>query len=123
MSLRLNAASSKTPPSPPDARQREIVVMLGQMVNFWTPEGLWALFQRNPVPEGLAQSTAAFIADKPRLWSAAFLATRPRQRFFDVHPDGDRIAAAPTLQNAPPQDKVVFVLNFFEQLRQLASAK
>jgi len=35
----------------------------------------------------------SFRADKPTLWSEQRLNVRPRQNRFDLHPDGDRIAA------------------------------
>ena len=51
---------------------------------------------------------------------------RPRQRSLDLHPDGDRLAlaAAPDAQTVVKQDRVVFIFNFFDELRRLApSAK
>ncbi len=66
----------------------------------------------------------SFRAEKPRLWSEATLAERrsPRTRNFDLHPDGQRFAVLQTAQSpaASKVDKVVFVLNFFEQLRRMA---
>ena len=45
-------------------------------------------------------------------------------RGFDLHPDGERVAlrAEPDSQAAAKfkQDKVVFIFNFFEELRRLA---
>ena len=67
----------------------------------------------------------SFRADKPRLWSEARFITRPRQRSFDLHPDGNRFAiAAVTETQAVKEDKVVFIFNFFDELRRIApSAK
>ena len=65
----------------------------------------------------------SFRADKPRLFSERPLNPRPRQRAYDLHPDGDRVALAATsnlLQGK--QDKVVFFFNFFDELRRLAPA-
>ena len=43
---------------------------------------------------------------------------------FDLHPDGERFALAPVA--FPPggakQDKVVFIFNFFDELRRIAPA-
>jgi len=60
--------------------------------------------------------------DQPRLWSETRLLRRPRRRGFDLHPDGTRFAAAiaPQTVTAVKQDKVVFVFNFFDELRRLA---
>ena len=67
----------------------------------------------------------SFRADKPKLWSEGRFLTRPRQRSFDLHPDGERfaLAAAPEAQSSARQDKVVFIFNFFDELRRLAPVK
>ena len=64
----------------------------------------------------------SFKKDQPRLWSETRLLRRPRRRGFDLHPDGTRFAAAiaPQTVTAVKQDKVVFVFNFFDELRRLA---
>jgi serine/threonine-protein kinase len=64
----------------------------------------------------------SFKADKPHVWSDQVILPLPRTpRFFDLHPDGERLAVAipPT---GPEQkiDHVTFVLNFFDELRRLA---
>jgi Tol biopolymer transport system component len=66
----------------------------------------------------------SFKADKPRLWSEQAILTTPRQRTFDLHPDGERIAAGvPSGQAGGKFDKVTFVFNFFDELRRIAPAK
>jgi Tol biopolymer transport system component len=65
----------------------------------------------------------SFRADKPRVWSPTPTLPRPRLRPFALHPDGERIAiaaASPTTGAPSKQDKVVFVFNFFDELRRLA---
>ena len=64
----------------------------------------------------------SFHADQPRLWSEARFALRSRQRAIDLHPDGERfaVAAVPETQAAVKQDKVVFIFNFFDELRRIA---
>jgi hypothetical protein len=46
-------------------------------------------------------------------------------RIFDLHPDGKRVAVALPAQASPEAggDKVVVVLNFFDELRRLAPRK
>jgi hypothetical protein len=66
-----------------------------------------------------------FKPEKPRLWSSRSIVTPPLQmygHFLDMHPDGQRLAAsvAPEVRSSNGQDQpalVVFVLNFFEELR------
>jgi serine/threonine-protein kinase len=65
----------------------------------------------------------SFRAEKPRLWSEAQFTQRgPLLRSFDLHPDGERFALQPAEQTqaAAKQDKVIFVFNFFDELRRLA---
>ncbi len=64
----------------------------------------------------------SFQADQPRLWTEPGFLLRPRYRSFDLHPDGNRfaLAAVPQTQAAVKQDKVVFVFNFFDELRRIA---
>jgi serine/threonine-protein kinase len=65
----------------------------------------------------------SFRAQKPRLWTdARFIPGGPGQRQFALHPDGTRIALAGVLesQNEVRPEKVVFVLNFFDELRRIA---
>ena len=59
----------------------------------------------------------SFRAEKPRIWfEGTFIGS------FDVHPDGKRFAVlkASESQTKTKIDKVVFVLNFFEELRRIA---
>jgi serine/threonine-protein kinase len=64
----------------------------------------------------------SFKADKPRVWSEqAILPPRRAPRGFDLHPDGERIAAAvPSGQPEEKLDKVTFIFNFFDELRRIA---
>jgi hypothetical protein len=64
----------------------------------------------------------AFTADRPRVWSERRFMTRPGLGSLDLHPDGERfiLAAAPENESAVRQDKLVFVFNFFDELRRVA---
>src|SRR5438552_11823792 len=64
---------------------------------------------------------ASFRSDKPRPWSDSRF-TAGQYRRFDLHPDGERFAVSkdPDVDAAEKHDKVVFVLNFFDELRRLA---
>ncbi len=63
----------------------------------------------------------SFRAEKPRLWAEGYIGPQTGQRSFDLHPDGERIAVAPELGSFDrPQDRLVFILNFFEELRRMA---
>jgi len=64
----------------------------------------------------------SFRPDRPRLWSESRFAARPDVRTFDLHPDGQRFAAVsgPQRQVDLEQNKVVFIVNFFDYLRRIA---
>jgi hypothetical protein len=65
-----------------------------------------------------------FRADKPRHWSDGRYLERAGNRGFDLHPDGERLAVALPVQPSgdTKQDKVVFIFNFFDELRRMAPA-
>jgi Tol biopolymer transport system component len=66
----------------------------------------------------------SFRSGKPQPWSPTALASPtyttvlPSQT-YDLHPDGRRIGATAATGQAPVQDHVVFVFNFFDYLRKL----
>ena len=61
-------------------------------------------------------------ADKPRVWSETRFLPRPRQRPFDLHPDGLRLAVAPVpeQERASGRASAVLIASFFDELRRLA---
>lgn len=70
----------------------------------------------------------SFRAEPPRPWAPFYLAKRTRGvaglidgRGFDVHPDGRRIVGAvvPESEIEARQNSVVFLFNFFDELRRL----
>jgi serine/threonine-protein kinase len=64
----------------------------------------------------------SFQKDPPRLWSKTRFLLRGARRSFDLHPDGNRfvMAVAPEVETTVKRDKLVFVFNFFDELRRLA---
>jgi len=59
-----------------------------------------------------------FRADKPRLWSEEQFTDRgPRNRNFDLHPDGQRFAVVKASESETQAGNVVFITNFFDGLR------
>ena len=62
----------------------------------------------------------SFVAVKPRVWSEKALANVGFLGAYDVGPDGKRIAAlvsAETPDGQKAQSHVIFLLNFFDELR------
>ena len=69
----------------------------------------------------------SFRTEAPRLWTEQRilpLFSRPGRRSMDLHPDGERVAAAVATEGQAEDrpDKVVFIFNFFDELRRIASA-
>jgi serine/threonine-protein kinase len=68
----------------------------------------------------------SFRADKPVIWIDTRVGIRPRppSRDLDLHPDGKRFAIASTDEEPRAvQNRLVFVFNFFDELRRVAPAK
>ena len=65
----------------------------------------------------------SFQADKPQLWSPTSVVDRGSNP-YDLHPDGKRLATVAARDQASVvQDKIIFVSNFFDHLRNIAPAK
>jgi serine/threonine-protein kinase len=64
----------------------------------------------------------SFRADKPQLWAEGAFNRPNGQRGFDIHPDGQRVAASGgrDVEVQGKQDKAVFIFNFFDELRRIA---
>jgi serine/threonine-protein kinase len=63
-----------------------------------------------------------FRPEKPRPWTGTRVLGRSGQRVWDLHPDGQRAAGAVADESTVSRvDKVVLVLNFFDELRRIAS--
>ncbi len=88
----------------------------------WSRNGK-ELFYRTPDSKIMVVTYAAsgdsFRAEKPRLWSPGQFTPLLRGTNFDLHPDGKRFAVlkAPGTESQPVASKVVFLFNFFEELR------
>jgi hypothetical protein len=88
------------------------------------------LFYRSPestlMVAPYAVEGSSFRAEKPRQWSPGLVQGRIiGARAFDLHPDGQRFAVLKAGQQpaAEKRDKVVFIQNFFEELRRVAPTR
>ena len=59
----------------------------------------------------------AFLAEKPRPWTGKTMASFSTTRSYDPAPDGRIVALMPADAPAAGQDHVIFLLNFFDELR------
>jgi DNA-binding winged helix-turn-helix (wHTH) protein/Tol biopolymer transport system component len=95
----------------------------------WSPTGREIFFWQ--FDEGPAQGQImftswhvrgdSFIADNPRPWSQRRLVSFPTTRGYDPAPDGKRvIALVPADSSQEQQEHVVFLVNFFDELRRRA---
>jgi serine/threonine-protein kinase len=99
--------------------------MIGAGVNpTWSRRELFYGIDGQIMVVPYSTSGGTFRAEHARPWSNTRLQMRGPVRMFDVHPDGERLAIA--LADHPAagakSDKLVFVLNFFDELRRIASA-
>ena len=68
-----------------------------------------------------------FRAEKPKLWTERRILRQWRdtlpifRRMMDLHPDGERVAAAVATESQAEDrhDKVVFFFNFFDELHRI----
>ena len=66
----------------------------------------------------------SFHAEKPQLWSPTRYLQPGQTPVYDLHPDGLRFALSKAPETTTEKrDKVVFVFNFFEELRRATTAK
>ena len=68
---------------------------------------------------GYIVSGGSFVAEKPRVWAA----TVANATGFDFAPDGKRVVVTVPASAQKPSERehtVVFVQNFFDELRRLA---
>jgi Tol biopolymer transport system component len=65
----------------------------------------------------------SFRADAPRLWSATSIRTLATNSWYDLHPDGTRLAVVSLQDQSTVHDQVVFMANFFDYLRKIAPVK
>ena len=113
----------------PDPGERTIVSQGGGLVPFWSPDGntlyyygagvdrplMAARLQRDPVPVVLSTDTLFQASRGPRAFPGSAL-----------HPDGDRFILARNVTDATgaedagsEPERLILVLNFFEELRQV----
>jgi Tol biopolymer transport system component len=99
----------------------------GGLYPLWSrarPELFYLTIDQHIMVASYTTDSGSFRSNKPQLWSPSRLLNRPRIKSYDVHPDGNRIVVAPIPEtSSTKQDKVVFVFNFFDELRRLAPPK
>jgi Tol biopolymer transport system component len=107
----------------PDKGGKRQVSVNGGFVPMWSQNGgelFFLSFDGHPMVATYATKRDSFAADEPRIWSPVVA------HFFDVAPDGKRIAAPvrlETLDTPRAQSHVVFLLNFYDELRRKVPVK
>ena len=93
----------------------------------WSPKGKELLFradQQVMVVEYSVAKEGSFDVSAPRRWSETRLTDLGSGvRNFDIHPDGQRVLAVTSPQREAARTEVVYVSNFFEELRRLAPVR
>ena len=59
------------------------------------------------------------------VWAEGYIGPQTGQRIFDLHPDGERFAIPPDARLVRPATRIelVFIFNFFDELRRIAPAR
>ena len=89
----------------------------------WARNGhelFFANLERQVLVSSYSVKGNSFLADKPRIWLEKTLAAAGGPPNFDVSPDGKRIAGlmpAEAPEAPASQSRVVFLMNFFDELR------
>ncbi|MGH9454161.1 MAG: winged helix-turn-helix domain-containing protein [Terriglobia bacterium] len=88
----------------------------------WSPNGRDLFFSEGARHQVMVASYQArgdsFVVETPHVWFEKGISNFPSTRSYDPAPDGQRIVAlmpADTLEE--PRDRVIFLLNFFDELR------
>ena len=104
------------------------VSMAGGMLPIWSLNGRELLF-RTPDGQVMAVEYTAkgdsLSIGTPRVWTATRIRVNGTFSNYDLAPDGKRLAAVvadDTLNGEAPHPQVVFLLNFFDQLRRRGPA-
>jgi serine/threonine-protein kinase len=85
----------------------------GKELFYWAAERIWVA--------SYAAQGDSFRAEKPRAWSPGRIPWRAGSARFDAHPDGKRFAVVAAAEETEVRrDKVVFITNFFDELRRIA---
>src|SRR5205823_4088190 len=94
----------------------------------WSRNGNELFFFSIPVADGQLMAVSyksrgdSFLTDQPRVWTKKIVGFGTT-RGYDPGPDGKRIVALmPANTPQEPQDDVIFLLNFFDELRRRVPA-
>ncbi|HEY6346622.1 MAG TPA: hypothetical protein VIY49_34460 [Bryobacteraceae bacterium] len=86
----------------------------------WSPNGhdLFFVQQRVLMAASNQARGDSFVAETPRVWFEKKIANFPSTQSYDPAPDGKHIVALmPADTPEEPRDRVIFLLNFFDELR------
>jgi Tol biopolymer transport system component len=107
----------------PDAGGKWQISSGGGMYPIWSRTGHELFFRSEDnqiMVAGYTVKGDSFVADKPRVWSEKKIANIGGLANYDLAPDGKRIAAimpAATSEDHKAQSHVIFLENFFDELR------
>ena len=98
----------------------------GGVFAVWSPNGRELFYRTLDQQIMVASYTTkgdSFVPDKPRLWSETRLADTSFFQNMDITPDGKRflvLMPAETPGQQRPNNQVIFLLNFFDEIRRRA---
>jgi serine/threonine-protein kinase len=111
----------------PDSGGKWQISIDGGVYPMWSRSGRELFFEsldNRIMVAGYTVQGDSFIHDKPRLWSEKALANLVNvSKNVDLAPDGKRIVALMSAEGPEAQHHVVFLENFFDELRRRAPVR
>jgi serine/threonine-protein kinase len=104
----------------PDGHSKRQISDGGATLPAWSRNGhdLFFNFHRSLMVVSYQVRGDSFVAETPRVWFEKQIANFPSTMSYNPGPDGKRIVALmPADAPAEPHDRVIFLLNFFDELR------
>jgi serine/threonine-protein kinase len=104
----------------PDGHGKRQISVDGGTLPAWSRNGRDLFFKKNRILNVASYQVRgdSFATETPRVWFEKKIANFPSTMSYDPVPDGKRIVALiPADTPEEPRDRVVFLLNFFDELR------
>jgi DNA-binding winged helix-turn-helix (wHTH) protein/Tol biopolymer transport system component len=105
----------------PDRHGKQQISSAGGTYPAWSRTGhelfFWCGAQNRLMVTSYQERGDSFVADKPRTWSEKGPVHFGTTRSYDPAPDGRIVALMPADAPAARQDHMIFLLNFFDELR------
>ena len=106
----------------PDGHGKRQISVDGGSYPLWSHNGhelfFWSGAKRHLMVADFEERGDSFVAGAPRVWSEQVPVSFAATKFYDPAPDGKHVVALmPADTPEEPHDRLIFLLNFFDELR------